>query len=86
MLLLVAKYLHNMAKLHTITTAHGNARAATKSDNVRILVDVYHKNKKVGTLGVYHVQPTDTINVVWDAGRGALRETILIDNGHPATD
>lgn len=67
-----------MAKLHTITTAHGNARAATKSDNVRILVDVYHKNKKVGTLGVYQVHSNDTVNVVWDNGGGGLTEKWLV--------
>lgn len=64
-----------MAKLYAEMTSHSNKRVLKRGDDTRILVDVYHKNTKIGTLGVYQIHATDGYRVIWDNEKGQI-ETV----------
>ncbi len=67
-----------MAKLYTEITSHGNARTIKRGDNTRIMVDAYHKNTFLGSFEMYHVQPNDTVNILWRPNRGGFGSEIML--------
>lgn len=73
-----------MAKLYAEVTSHGNARTVKRGDNVRIMIDAYHKNEFLGSFEMYQVHDSDTVNVLWRPhGKGFGSEIPLITESIP---
>jgi len=69
-----------MAKLYAELTSD-KGRKVSKSDDTRLLIDLYQNNNKIGTVGLYQIFDTGGYRVTYDKhGEGFDPKKPDIDN------